>query len=62
MNLVQLCGALNAFIGNEDAQEEITRVRNHEELCKKLKFLKNVTSSKKGQALRINTQTFLEQC
>ena len=41
MNLGELCWMLDALMGKKDAQEETTKVRNHEELCRKLKFLEN---------------------
>ena len=47
MNPVQLCGMLDVLIGNKEAQDEITKVRNHKELCRKLKVLENESSWKK---------------
>ena len=47
MNPVQLCGKLDAFMGDKDAIVGITKVRNYEELCMKLKVLENDSSSKK---------------
>ena len=46
MNPGELCGLLDALMGEKVAQAETTKVRNHEELCKKLKVLENDSSSK----------------
>ena len=32
MDPAQLCGTLDALMGNKDTQDEITKVQNHEEL------------------------------
>ena len=42
-------------MGDKDAQSEITKVQNHEELCRKLKVLENDSSSKK-KGERITTK------
>ena len=50
---------LNALMGDKDAQVETTKVRNHEELCRTLKFLENDSSSKKkGTSIENESQHF----
>ena len=46
MSLGELCGLLNALMDDKEAQAELTKVRNNEELCRKLKVLENDSSSK----------------
>ena len=50
MNLVKLCGELDALMSEKEAQVEITKVQNYEESCIKLKVLENNSSSKKKGA------------
>ena len=47
MNPGELYGLLDAFKGEKEAQVELTKVRNYEELCRKIKVLENDSSSKK---------------
>ena len=50
MNPGKLYGLLDALMGDKEVQAEITKVRNHEELCRKLKVLENKSPSKKKGA------------
>ena len=47
MNPGELCGLLDALMGDKEAQSELIKVRNHEELCRKLKALEHDSPSKK---------------
>ena len=47
MDSAQLFGTLDALMGDKDAQENITIVKNNEDLWRKLKVLENESSSKK---------------
>ena len=47
MNPGEICGLLDALMGDKEAQVELTKVRNHEESCSKLKVLENDSFSKK---------------
>ena len=55
MSPEQLCGVLDALMGDKHTQVEIAKVGNREELCKKLKVLENITSSRKKTGTRIAT-------
>ena len=50
MNSFKLCGTLDSLMVDKDAHAEITKVRNNEDICKKINVLENDSSSKKKGA------------